>query len=86
MEGAGTQDPDGEIDASHMGFRLVGSRIVPYFGAEYGFGKAPIASIRSGPTVDGVIAEDSIRRLLQAHKYPWRDIAVTSSQIRLREE
>ncbi len=85
VEGPDTPDPDGLIDASHMYFRSVGSRIIPYFRAEYGRGKVPIVSIRSGPTVDGIIAKDSILRMLKGTGYPWRDIEIDSSQFSLRE-
>jgi hypothetical protein len=85
IEGEGTEDPNGEKDAALMHFRSVGSRLVPYFNAAYGAGKAPIVSVRSGPTVDGVIAQDSISRLLKKHCYPWRTIEVRSSEISLRE-
>ena len=84
-EGEGTEDPSGEKDAALMHFRPVGSRLVPYFNAAYGPGRTPIVSVRSGPTVDGGIAHDSIYRLLKKHGYPWRVIEVRSSEISLRE-
>lgn len=85
LEGEGTPDPSGEEDASHMGFRTVGSRIIPYFKAQYDPGKMPIASVRSGPTVDGALAKDSILRILKNKGYPWREIRIESSQMLLRE-
>jgi hypothetical protein len=85
LEGEDTPDPSGEKDASHLGFRTVGSRIIPYFKAQYDSGRMPIVSIRSGPTVDGAIAQDSIVRILKNKGYPWRDIRVASSQMLLRE-
>ncbi|MEP6652258.1 MAG: DUF2971 domain-containing protein [Myxococcales bacterium] len=85
MEGADTPDPHGEEDATHMSFREMGNRIVPYFKAGYAEGRVPLCSVRSGPTVDGSLAKDSIARVLKASKYPWRDIDIMSSDISLRE-
>lgn len=73
-----------------MKFRTQGSRIIPYFAAEYGVGKAPISSIMSGPTVEPAIARESIGALLSAYDYPYdRDqeksrIRVLQSKITLR--
>ena len=78
-------DADGLEDARRMKFRDLRGRIIPYFEALYGRGKAPIVSVRSGPTIDFRLAADSIQRLLKGRGYPWRKIKVLASTVSLRQ-
>jgi hypothetical protein len=84
-EAVSPTDPKGVDAASRMKFRQLKGRIIPYFEASYGRGKAPIVSVRSGPTIDFKVAEDSIERLLKGRGYPWEKIAVLPSAVAIRE-
>jgi hypothetical protein len=78
------REDQGVKNAKRMGFRRIGSRIVPYLKAKFEPETAPIESIMSGPTVDPKIARDSILRLLRSKGYPSK-IGVRASGITLRE-